>query len=358
MDSGILHYEMPEDPVPHIEIAKALRAVKGILPAADFERARELIDPSQHTAIGRAMDGLKEEDEFAVLCRLMGTATHMIRLDQTPVIPGDYIVPDFLARFQPGFSLKGWSRDENAGFSCLIEVKATREKRFRIGGSLLQRRRNFAETFNLPLLFAVRFTSFGRNAMWIIKEDADRTMNRIEVRMQDLIDGARCALWDEYFYLVYPGTYFQASYSKEVSGIGVGHESYGNLCAFHIANRDKRLEFDARDGGMLNLFFEAYGLEEIDKGVEGAVTHVLYSPQLPTCAIADLIYRTNRAIGESTYDAQRLLRVSGKEEPAMVNRSMVESIAHYLVREDILGLIGFGDEASHLAKWRRYGGSR
>jgi len=71
-----------------IERAKALKAVRDILPdaASSLDELRQLAgDP----AIERAIEGFKQEDEFALLCRLMGTATHCVHLEQRPIIALD-----------------------------------------------------------------------------------------------------------------------------------------------------------------------------------------------------------------------------------------------------------------------------
>jgi hypothetical protein len=274
-----------ESKIPKMEFAKALRAVRALLPASDFERVREVIAPGPHATHDRTMEGLREEDEFALLCILMGTATHLARLDQSPVIPGEYIVPDFLGRFQPGFSLRGWPPTDNSGFKCLIEVKSTRKNRFRIGGSLLRRRRRFAETFGLPLLFAVRFTSFSGSAVWVLKEDTG-LQSTLDVGVNDMIEGARCALWDEYLYMIFPAVYFQASYEKSPRRDRVLHASYGSQLAFQIVNGDDRMVFQDTDAGLLSMFFEPFELKEIDCQIVGQTTHVLYAPQLAMCSIA------------------------------------------------------------------------
>jgi hypothetical protein len=42
-----------------------------------------------------------------MMCRLMGTATHLVHLEQRPIISGDFIIPDFMARFAPSDLLRG-----------------------------------------------------------------------------------------------------------------------------------------------------------------------------------------------------------------------------------------------------------
>lgn len=345
-----------------IEIAKALRAVKTVVPTADYERVRAIIAPEQRDA-ERVMAGLSEEDEFALLCTLMGTATHLVPLEQRPFIRGNCIVPDFLARFQPGCFFRGWGQKDNSGFNCLVEVKSTEKKEFRIKGSLLQRRRNFAETFGLPLLFAVRFVRFRDNALWVVAEDADRSKTSLKVTIDDLTKGVRRVIWDEYFYMLPPDTYFQASYTHEVTGSNVQHPEYGEQFEFQVVASLDRLLFRGTDAFMFSMFFEAFGLDERQKQVNHGITHVIYAPQVPCCSIADLIYKLNRLprdqTGLSTYDAAKILALFPNEkQPAIVTREKVETLGRYLLSKKVLYLVGFGEEESHIATWRRYGGTR
>ena len=350
-----------QNATPIIEIAQALKAVRGVLPTSEFERVRDILVQGRHVDAGRALAGLNEEDEFAVLCRLMCTTTHLVPLGQRLLLRGDYIVPDFLARFQPGCSFRGWTQADNDGFSCLIEVKSTKKNHFHVGGLLLQRLRRFADTFGLPLLFAVRFVRFRESALWVIVEDQDRSKRSLKIKLNDLISGARRALWDEYLYMIAPGTYFQASYTREATGSNVVRPGYGEQFAFQVATTDGRLTFHGADSVLFSAFFEAFNPKEVEKRVSGDITDVIYVPTLAFCSIADLIYRMNRLPqdekGCSTYDAAKLLMLfQSEDEPAVVTRSHIEAIGGHLLSKKVLFVLGFGDEESHVALWRRYGG--
>jgi hypothetical protein len=117
-----------------IERAKALKAVRDILPdtASSLDELRQLADDP---AVERAIEGLKQEDEFALLCRLMATATHCVHLEQRPVIAGDSLPPDFLSRFGPGYGLLSDGPVPTRGFRCFVEVKSTVKDHLKIGGT-------------------------------------------------------------------------------------------------------------------------------------------------------------------------------------------------------------------------------
>ncbi|MDD1474949.1 hypothetical protein MEO41_27310, partial [Dolichospermum sp. ST_sed4] len=87
-----------------IEIAKLLKTLRAILPDETYQKIKKYlievcIDSNEET-INSAINGLSEEDEFALISLLMGTTINLVPLEQRPIIKGEYIVPDFLASFQ------------------------------------------------------------------------------------------------------------------------------------------------------------------------------------------------------------------------------------------------------------------
>jgi len=351
--------------VSKIELAKALKAIRDVCPSEDdYERVKSVIVPPEGAKqVDAAVAGLSEEDEFALMCRLMGTTTHMVALGQRPVIGGDYIVPDFLARFQPGCFFHGFTKEDSSGFNCLIEVKSTRQFEYGVHGSQLRRRRNFAETFGLPLLFAVRLLEFGRNALWIIVEDSDREKRSLKVSSKDLIQGVRHVLWDEYFYMLKPGTHFRSIYDSDCKAPGVRHSEYGIQREFRIVAGDQEQSFGLPNATVYTMFFEAFDLAEASVDRHDSLTEVVLKPRLQLCSIADMLYCFMRMPqdehGQPLYDSSRLLARADQETDGVpFNRRFVEAVASPLFQERILYRVGIGDEKANLEKWRRYGGMK
>lgn len=139
-----------------IEKAKALKHVKAVVDKRVYEQIAALISAHEGDRLKKAVEGLTEEDEFLLLCMLMGTVTHVAPLEQGAAKVLDEGAPDLLMRFQPGFVSSNLQRTppDHVGYPCLVEVKSTREKRFKMSGSALMRLRNFADAFGLPLVFA------------------------------------------------------------------------------------------------------------------------------------------------------------------------------------------------------------
>lgn len=161
-----------------------------------------------------------------------------------------------------------------------------------------------------------------------------------------------------------PGcTSAQASYTLQGTGSDVVHSSYGEQFSFQVITKTERVTFSGNDCVLVGAFFEAFGLREIKKEVHGEITHVLYSHQLISCFIADLIYRMNRLpqdeAGLPTYDpAKLLMKYQDRKQPSVVTRTIVDAIAGELLSKKVLYVVGVGDEESLVRLWRRYGGTK
>ena len=81
--------------VTRIELAKALKAIKAIATDEQFEKTKKnYIQEGGEESVMSAVNGLSEEDEFAILTKLMGTTTHIIGQEQRPIIEGATLGPD------------------------------------------------------------------------------------------------------------------------------------------------------------------------------------------------------------------------------------------------------------------------
>jgi hypothetical protein len=345
-----------------VELAKVLQAVRAFAPEPDYLQIRSLlVKEGSEQKIDQAIHGLSKEDEFALMSRLMGTATHMVHLEQRPVIPGEYIVPDFLARFQPGSTLHRKPASQSSGFRCFVEVKSTRKDRFRTGGKKLQRLRAFANQFGLPLLFAVRFLHTEEYAPWVIVEDSDRNASSVIVPYDISGTGVRCILWDDYYYFLHD-FHFRVVYDSSPPCHGVGcHQRYGAQRDFQIVAADGEVVPCADvDHVTLLAFVGAFSLREIAVRQEGTLTFVTLRAEAQACSVADMLYHTNRFArderGRVVFAPSRILTGSDSDEQ-LFTRAVLDSIAAALSRMKVLQVpVGFDLLTSHIGKWREYGG--
>lgn len=346
--------------VSKIEFAKRLKGLRDVVSPDQFKQIKEqLISHPQIDVIDNAIRGLSEEDEFALMCRLMGTTTHMVHLEQNPIIRGDYIVPDFLAQFTPGCGVYGIDHEGSPSIKGLIEVKSTSKRRFKIGGSRLTRLRNFADQFELPLFFAVRFTEFESSALWVMCGDDDRSRTTLTIRLEDLTRSERHVLWDEYLLMLRPSVYFRAVYDPDADPIGIRHLEHGNLCEFDIITEDRAIRLHGSDASLAYGVFQGFHLREAERTQEGNKTARIYTPTMLAAFLADLIYKPNLMIstefGNTIFNASRVLALSDQESRlGLFDRNLIESVTGFFCNEDILFVLAFEEPKDHYDRLLRY----
>jgi len=347
--------------VTKIELAKALKAIKAVATFDQFEETKKIyIQPGGEDSVMSSVNGLSEEDEFALLTKLLGTANHIIGFEQRPLVQGDYIVADYYLNMQPGCYIHNKGREKFTEYKCVVDVKSTEKDKFKIGGSKLQKLRNFADLFNLPLYFAVRFLRFRNSALWAIVEDKDRSVTSLHVTYEDIVKGVRQVFWDEYSLMVNPQLTVIAKYSKSSNIQSVGHPDFGVQTELAFTQNDKVLLI-LKDGDafMASALMEAYNLEEIDvKKVNDDVTLQILKPSFATALLADLIFKTNRLpvdeFGRTIYDASKLIvRSDTNAHDKLIDRKAIEVIIAPLIRNQILS---YGEIGEHLAQWKLLGG--
>jgi hypothetical protein len=344
-----------------IETAKALRHVKAVTSSDQYDHVRKILEADQNQRIAKAVEGLSEEDEFILMCLLMGTCTHIAPLEQRPSIATGKAAPDLLARFQPGYFQKGIPASCHSGYKCLIEVKSTTKDSLHLGGAQLQKLRSFADTFGLPLVFAVRFLRFRTTALWALVEDVDRVEKSISIGVSSVIQGIRAILWNEVGFLLMPGTYFQASYSRSANGLRVIDKQHGKLVAYQVVTRKGRHRLSGVEMIIAAAFFDQFGLREVKSAQEGEVTHIAYTAELNMRTTADLIYGINSLPvdeeGRLVYDAGSMLReLADGRFPSLVNKGFIDHHAIKFCEMGALGLMAIGDPTDTYNAWLSTGG--
>lgn len=349
--------------VTKIELAKALKSIKAVATTEQFEETKKLyIQKGGEESVMSAVDGLSEEDEFAMLTKLLGTATHIIGLEQRPLIEGEYIVPDFFMNLKMGNAVNGKSAKDFSEYKCLMEVKSTEKDNFKIGGSRLQRLRNISDLMGFPLLFAIRFLRAKQNAFWAIVED-DRNSTSLNVTYQAAIDGVRNVIWNEYVLTPNPNLIIQCEFSKSANIKSIIHSEYGKQVSATFTDGTNSLFQNDSEAFMTCGLLETYNLQEfkVEKIDEDKTIQYL-RPTLSMAFLADLIYKMNNLIvdefGNVVYDASKLLvRSDTGAHNTLVNREIIEILAKPLVDNKLLFIGAIGDLTHQLNKWKEYGGN-
>jgi hypothetical protein len=348
--------------VTRIELAKALKAIKAVATKEQFEATKKLyIQEGGEESVMSAVYGLSEEDEFAILTKLLGTATHIIGLEQRPLIEGEYIVPDFFVNLKMGNAVNGKSVNDFSEYKCLLEVKSTEKDNFKIGGSRLQRLRNIADLMGFPLLFAIRFLRAKQNALWAIIED-DRSSTSINVTYQATIDGVRNVVWNEYLLTTNPNLVIKCEFSKSSTIDSIIHQEYGRQISATYTDGTNTLTQNGSSAFMTCGFLETYGLQEFKvEKINDDKTIQYLKPTLFTAFLADLIYKMNNLIvdefGNVVYDASKLLvRSDTGAHDNLINRRIIEVLAKPLIEKKLLFIGAIGDIEKQLNKWKEFGG--
>jgi hypothetical protein len=307
-----------------------------------------------------AVNGLSEEDEFALLTKLLGTAKHIIGFEQRPLVEGEYIVADYYLTMKPGCSTHGKSRDKFPDYKCVVDVKSTEKDVFKIGGKRLQRLRNFSDLLGLPLYFAVRFLRFKDSALWAIIQD-DRSATYLNVTYGNVVNGLRQVFWDEYTLMPNPQLIIVAKFSKSSTISSVGHSEYGTQVELAFTENAIKTLFTLSNEQTFfaSLLMEAYNLKEIKiEKIDEDITLQYLKPTLMTAFLADLIFKANRLpideFGRIVYDASKLIvRSDTDAHDKLIDREKVEFITKPLIENQVLFVGEIGD---HLQRWKSLGG--
>lgn len=348
-----------------IEIAKTLKQVKAVATPEQYSQVATILAGDSYSS-DEAVHGMSQEDEFIILCMSMGTATHLAPLEQRPSIAIGAGAPDILARFQPpcnaGFKTSV-GREHHSGYRCVIEVKSTKSDELKFRGAALRKIRSFADSFGLPLVFAVRFTRFFNNAFWAIVEDSDREKTSISVTPNNVTSPLRAVLWDDRAYFLTPGTYITSVYEAAPGKDGVRHPKHGKLAALEInmTNRSYVLESKA-ELVMNSMFFEALNKKERRVETHGSTIRVEYELRNTFTTIADLLFALNRLArdkdGNILYDPNRALRqLADGQSPLLITRGHVEVLCSQLSAAGALLVSHMTDPKQLYDTWITTGGT-
>jgi hypothetical protein len=348
--------------VTRIELAKALKGMKAIATDEQFEKTKDIyIQEGGEESVMSAVNGLSEEDEFAMLTKLMGTATHIIGQEQRPIIEGKYIVPDFFLNLKMGNSVNGKSVKDFSEFKCLMEIKSTEKDKFKIGGSRLQRLRSISDLMGFPLLFAIRFLRAKQNALWAIVED-DRSSTSLNITYQGVIDGVRNVIWNEFILTPNQNLIVKCEFSKSANINSIVHPEFGKQISATYTDGKETLVQNESEAFMTCGLLETYDLKEVKvEKINNDITVQYLKPTNFTAFLADLIYKMNNLIvdefGNVVYDASKLIvRSDTGAHDTLVNRQMIELLAKPLVDKNLLFIGAIGDMDKQLNKWKEFGG--
>lgn len=337
-----------------VELAKHVMALKPLSDSKkDFDTFKKKIVPKdQIERVNQILSGLEQEDEFAILCRIMGTCESISKLGQSPVIENKEKNPDFLVSFHPGCSVQGLSKKEITGkYNCFVEVKSCRKDIFKISKNDLKARRQFAARFGLPLVFAIRFTLFEGQCYWILIDDKTLQKQGRKVKIDQLIGSLSAVLFDDYCIFTHPGLHLLHYYKKAINLSGIKHGKYGFLIKTYILLPEvKPIELEDDVSVLINAVLDSFEFKTIETQTEGDVSAVISNIGSQVRFLSDMIYRTNNLArdedGQAIYDPTSIVsRLDSKnDKPSIIKREMVEWVIRNLnSKEMMFFMMGIGE---------------
>ena len=325
-----------------IELAKAVSALRGV---ADNKREfdvlkRTFVPTGQIERVDQILKGLSQEDEFAIFCRVMGTCKSISRIGQSPILDSLEIAPDFLASFRPGVSVDGLDVDEvDVTYNCLVEVKSSSKPKFKISGRDLKARQLFASRFGLPLVFAIRFTSFGEHTLWILFTAKELEARGGKIHCTDLPQSISPALFNDYGLHTHPNFRLVHNYDTTAATTTITHAQFGALThTFIVASNCDPIEVPTSFAGLVNVLFHSFDLQVERIQQEGRMTGVIYNVGNQMRLLSDLVYGCNYLAcdenGDQAFDAGRVIaRLDSESKPALFDRRMIEEVVSWLNRQ-------------------------
>jgi len=250
-----------------VQLAKSIKSLKSLTEShTEYEELKkEFIPEGQIDRITQIIKGLEQEDEFAILCRLMGTCQSLVGIDQTPIVANNTeVAPDFLAQFTPGCRVLVKSSSElKLAFRCFVEVKSSQKEYFKISKRDFNQRLNFAKRYGLPLIFAVRLLANNGAALWVIAdaEYLEKHDRRLNVSM--LNKGIRHLLFDEYLVIPMPNLHMVHYYDSKSKELGMKHRVYGTQVKSFFLFQDVQFEIPKEELFIYSVIANVFQPEEV-----------------------------------------------------------------------------------------------
>lgn len=317
-----------------VELAKRIKELKGIASPATFDEIFKKIVPEEKIqTVERIINSLSQEDEFALLCKMLNCCSSITPLNQTPIIGDDEITPDFQATFHAGSFLSNVSSSDAPAFNCMVEVKSTEKLKFKCSRTDIDKRRRFSARYKLPLLYAIRFLAVKEHAFWVVMS-ADDLYDKNKIDSSAYVDSLGQLLFDNYSILTNSSYLLVRKYSKDKPGIGEKHETLGELQSLELVSSDGKIYHpSSTDSLVLAMLFSIFAsIKSYTETHDGE--SVVYSGFELTrfLTLVDAVYYLNNMIsdadGNKYYEPTRAMaNLDSPTNPTMlINRSLIEGV--------------------------------
>lgn len=172
------------------------------------------------------LPGLKVEDEFALILHFFNNCKHIISIDETTSkLTDESHQSDFIVHFK---------NDEK----IMVEVKSTRDNKFKISKNNLEKRRLFANDLGYELYIALKL-----NGYWMLFHTDYLIKNNCRIELsQDVNNSIFLTKLNATMHIIPAGVKIESTYSSAGDeSLGAKHEEYGELISIKLFYQDSVL---------------------------------------------------------------------------------------------------------------------
>lgn len=271
--------------ISNIELLQALKSLKLLkkridIPDAPYNTIVKAILDKIGQSIGtieNRLDGLRAEDEFLLLCIILGSVESIVPLIQKKYLNKNYVIPDFLVSVLNKDAIE---KSDNEYDNLYIETKKMKEneQEFIISLRYMEKLYSYVSMYKIPLYFAIKtnLTKYGFK-QWLLvpyslikneaKIELKKTHGRIEeksyvIDVLKLIEKDHMGLWfHNYSILIPQGFKIVKEYSK-IQNSPIKNNEYGCLIKLSVEYKSNKKEIIFENGPIDNrnlVFYELCG---------------------------------------------------------------------------------------------------
>lgn len=225
-----------------IEKIKAYHNIKSFLNEQERNNLANILNLNE-TDLNIRLQGKDNEIEFILMLHMLRSCKNIIAFEESVSSLTKTYTPDLLVEW-------------NTGNKVLIEIKSTKEDKYKISKNNFRKKLKFAESFGFDLYFAIKIET-----QWMLF-DSDFIKSRgFKINIKDLKYSKLNQLTGNKIFIFPEGLEILSYYSKsKLNNLGCEYKPYGNLIMYTImyhGNIIFKIDMDAKENIQLTFLCEA-----------------------------------------------------------------------------------------------------
>lgn len=299
----------------------------------------------------RRIEGLFLEDEFLLLCKVMGTCRLINSVDQSIAVRHSFKVPDFLASFHLENSLYDNSIN-NFKFNSFIEVKTSNsDTTKKLKPSFIKKYSDYAAEYNKSLLLAFRIYC-NDNPMWIIQSEDQFLASNKKVSPLTMFNSIGHLIFNDFMILTLVDIHLEFSYTQlsSSSGLNIFTNLHGYLQSLKITISDKVLELNDSTKFLYTVLCSFPGNTLIEQSkVNGLTIIKTVIPSMSLSQLSTLILKANYSLldtdGNAYSSAARFLAMIQSNKTHHFDRTIFQqAFTYFNYHFPTFKFLGIGDD--------------